>query len=145
MPKQLFASHADTTIDRVRETYAERGEQYGDTWGLAPFLALKATLRRAGIVFEERDLRSIAAAVLVDIKYARLIGGYKDDSIIDGIAYSALWAEEMKQSRPSIPADAVLKNVCNLDAQCVKCGAALIGKDFKKVPVVSELYCDKCF
>jgi hypothetical protein len=93
--KPLFEHHADKTLDRVRETYACRGTQYGNTWKNMQWLALKATLRKFDIVAPDDKLRAIGAAALCDVKYQRLEGGYKDDTVVDGIAYNALWAEEM--------------------------------------------------
>lgn len=97
MTKPIFETFADATLNRVRGTYATRGTEYGDTWRNAQWLALKATRDQLGLNIPDSALRAVAAAVLVDVKYQRLEGGFKDDSIVDGIAYSALWAEEMQQ------------------------------------------------
>lgn len=91
----LFESNADKTLDRVRGTYATRGGEYGDTWRDAQLLAMKAVARRLGLSIPDSAFRPLAAACLVDVKYQRLQGGYKDDSIIDGIAYAANLAQEM--------------------------------------------------
>jgi hypothetical protein len=100
-PKQpgphLFSSRCLATLKRATATYDERGDQYGDTWRNARFLALKAVLHKFGILVSPRFLRMIAAAVLVDTKYQRLEGGYKDDSIVDGINYQAFLAEEVRE------------------------------------------------
>lgn len=95
MNNPLFESHANATIERVRATYSQRGGEYGDTWRNCQWLALKAAARKLGVQIPDKFLTAIAAAVLVDVKYQRLEGGYKDDSVVDGIAYQALWAQEM--------------------------------------------------
>lgn len=101
MNRPIFETFADTTLNRVRGTYAQRGTEYGDTWAHCQWLALKATARELGVEIPDSKLRAIAAAVLVDVKYQRLEGGFKDDSVIDGIAYNSLWAEEMqRQAQP---------------------------------------------
>jgi hypothetical protein len=91
-PEPLFTSHADATLTRVADTYKQRGEQYGDTWRHNRHLALEAVLRTGNA-----NNTSIAAAVLLDVKYSRLLGGYKDDTLVDLIAYAALLAEEMRR------------------------------------------------
>lgn len=95
--RPIFETFADTTLNRVRGTYTQRGTEYGDTWAHCQWLALKATARELGVEIPDSKLRAIAAAVLVDVKYQRLEGGFKDDSVIDGIAYNSLWAEEMQR------------------------------------------------
>lgn len=97
MNKPVFETFANATIDRVKGTYEQRGTEYGDTWGNSQWLALKATCRKLGLQIPESKLRAVAAAVLFDVKYQRLEGGYKDDSVIDGMAYAGLWAEEMRR------------------------------------------------
>lgn len=92
-----FERLADATLARCRAVYAQRGASYGDTWLKTPFNALDAVTRKLGYVVERRHMRAIAAAVLVDIKYERLVGGYSDDSIVDGINYAAVLAEEMRE------------------------------------------------
>lgn len=97
MTKPIFETFADATLNRVRGTYATRGTEYGDTWRNAQWLALRATRDKLGLNIPDSMLRAVAAAVLYDVKYQRLEGGFKDDSVVDGIAYGALWAEEMQQ------------------------------------------------
>lgn len=89
----VFSEYADATLARVRATYAERGGQYGDTWREAKFNNLRAVLKLCGVTLGNPELRAIAAASLVDVKHSRMIGGYKEDNLIDGIAYGALLVE----------------------------------------------------
>lgn len=91
----LFEHHADATLERVRATYAQRGKEYADTWRDAQFLAMQATAKQLGLKLDTDQCRKLAAAAFVDMKYSRLSGGYKDDSVVDGIAYQALWCELM--------------------------------------------------
>lgn len=93
----IFETYADLSFGRVRATYAQRGTEYGDSWRNCQWLAMKATCRRLGITIPEEFLRALAVAALYDVKYQRLEGGYKDDSVIDAMAYGGLWAEEMRR------------------------------------------------
>lgn len=89
--KPLFELYADATLDAVRGTYAQRGTEYADTWAVLNPLAVKAVMAKFGIPEPPiGQLKAIIAAALVDVKYQRIGGGYKEDSLIDGIAYSAL-------------------------------------------------------
>lgn len=96
--KALFSEYATETLEQVQKTFEERGSSYGDTWRDCQWLALKATAKQLDVTLPEAAIRALAAAVMVDIKYARLMGGYKEDSPVDGIAYQALWVGEMKRS-----------------------------------------------
>jgi hypothetical protein len=99
----IFETYADLSFGRVRATYAQRGTEYGDSWRNCQWLAMKATCRKLGIDVPERLLRALAVAALYDVKYQRLEGGYKDDSVIDAMAYGGLWAEEMRRlEKPEI-------------------------------------------
>ncbi len=91
----LFDSNAKATLGRVSEIFQQRGGEYGDTWRDCQWLAIKAVSRKLGLNLTHDQCRKIAAAALFDVKYQRLQGGYKDDSIIDGIAYGANLAAEM--------------------------------------------------
>ncbi len=91
----LFDSNAKATLGRVSEIFQQRGGDYGDTWRDCQWLAIKAVSRKLGLNLTHDQCRKIAAAALFDVKYQRLQGGYKDDSIIDGIAYGANLAAEM--------------------------------------------------
>lgn len=91
----LFAELTKPTLERCANIFNERGGQYGDTWRECQFLALKAVARELGITIIDDHCRAIALAALVDVKYIRLLGGYSDDSLIDGINYSAALAQEM--------------------------------------------------
>jgi len=95
-PPNLFKENAVATLAQVHETFCQRGGEYGDTWRNCQWLAVKAVARRLGITLTTEQARKIAAAVLVDVKYQRLEGGYKEDSLIDGIAYEANLVAEMK-------------------------------------------------
>ena len=93
----LFEEYATETLEQVIKTFHERGSTYSDTWAECQWLALKATAKKLKIALPDDALRAIGASVMVDVKYWRLLGGYKEDSPVDGIAYSALWVAEMKR------------------------------------------------
>ncbi len=100
----LFESNACASIKRVIDTFTQRGAEYGDTWRNSQHLMLRAVFKRFGVVVPDSILNAIACAVLVDVKVQRTEGGYKDDSLIDLIAYAAFLAEEMRQFDPVSPA-----------------------------------------
>lgn len=95
MSKPLFEERADRTLDKVRAVYAQRGGEYADTWRTCRFLAMKATAKKLGLVIPDEYCRALATAAFYDMKYERLSGGYKDDSVIDAIAYGSFWIDEM--------------------------------------------------
>lgn len=93
--KPTFESFADATLAKVRATYGQRGVEYADSWNIetfhSPFTDLviqqnantKSGLTNAGLK------RLLAAAALCDVKLSRMSGGYKEDTLIDLIAYIA--------------------------------------------------------
>lgn len=95
----LFETNVLPILSEVIDTFTERGTQYADTWKNCRWLALIATLRKIGDRFhyDIEELRAISAAALVDIKYSRLEGGYKEDSAIDAIAYYPNWVAQMRK------------------------------------------------
>lgn len=94
LPK--FEENAHATLKRVEAVFTERGREYGDTWRNCQFLAMKAVARKFDTTIPLWLFRALATAALVDMKYQRLEGGYKDDSMIDGIAFSLYLAEEIR-------------------------------------------------
>lgn len=95
--KPAFEQNADASLARAKAIYAQRGSEYADTWGHCQFLAMKAVAKQLGIKIDEKYFRALATAAFVDMKYQRLEGGYKDDSVMDGMAYAAFLAEEMRK------------------------------------------------
>lgn len=93
----LFDLNASETLQRVEKIFCQRGAEYGDSWRHAQWLAIKATAKTMGVTLDTEQARKIAAAALVDVKYQRLEGGYKEDTVDDGIAYNANWAALMKR------------------------------------------------
>ena len=94
--KPLFEERALATAERAQAIYAGRGTQYGDTWRECQFLKMKACARELGVEIPDKFMRALATAAFCDMKYWRLLGGYHDDSIIDGINYDSFLAEEMR-------------------------------------------------
>ena len=95
--RPLFETHALATIQRSVETFAGRGLEYGDTWKDCQFVTMKAVAKELGCDIAPAHFRALATAAFVDMKYWRGLGGYKDDSLVDGINYQAFLAEEMRQ------------------------------------------------
>lgn len=86
-----FTRSADAGIDEIRGTYAERGDQYGDTLEHCEFLALRAAASKfVGIKLSKDQTRILAMAALVDVKHERFRGGWKRDHLVDGGAYGAV-------------------------------------------------------
>ncbi len=94
----LFDQRVTATLARCTDTFRSRGDQYGDTWRDCQHLALRAILFTMwGIKLSDTQCRALASAVLVDVKYQRLEGGYTEDHLIDGINYQAFLADEMRE------------------------------------------------
>lgn len=94
--QQLFEQRASATLKRVASIFCQRGTEYSDTWKEAQFLKMKAVAKKLGAVIPNDAYRAIACAAFCDMKYSRLAGGYKEDSIDDGIAYDAFLADEVR-------------------------------------------------
>jgi len=92
----LFEKNARKTLKDTIKVFEQRGGSYGDSYKIDQHLALKAILKKFNVEVDDRILNAIQAAVLVDTKYSRLVGGYKEDSIVDMLAYGAFLVEEMK-------------------------------------------------
>lgn len=97
MNQPLFNAQTLTTIERARAIFEGRGTEYGDTWRDCNFIQMKAVAAALGCNIDPEHFRALATAAFVDMKYWRSLGGYKDDSLIDGINYSAFLAEEMRK------------------------------------------------
>lgn len=80
------------------EVMGSRGMEYGDTWENNRWLAVIAVARQFDIHLSISAARAIGAAAMVDVKYSRLEGGYKDDSLVDGINYAANLVGEMRSA-----------------------------------------------
>lgn len=101
----IFEESANKTLDAVKATYSQRGQEYADSWHIDHMVTTltRATLGRFGAELTAEQIRLLQCAVLVDVKDSRLIGPWKPDSIVDGIAYRACYAslreeyEEQKQ------------------------------------------------
>lgn len=95
--KPTFETFAQATIDRATATFGQRGKEYGDSWANPHTNMLDAVANKLGVVIPQHAKRAVLLAVLVDVKYNRLCGGYKDDTVLDGINYNAALAEEMRR------------------------------------------------
>lgn len=97
MKTPLFEQRALTTLRRAEDVLKERGAQYGDTGAHCQFLTLRAVAKHLGCAIPEDAYRALATAALVDIKYQRMEGGYKQDHLEDGINYQAFLAAEVEE------------------------------------------------
>ncbi len=93
----LFEEHANATLDRVRQVFTQRGSEYSDTWRTCRFHTMKAVAKELGCEIEPDHFRALATAAFVDMKQERVSGGYKEDSLVDDIAYKAFLVEEMRR------------------------------------------------
>lgn len=91
--KMTFERCADAALDKVHAIYAQRGGEYQDSWatGNSCFAVTKATLKRFGIELSADQMRLIQLASLIDVKDSRLQGPWTPDSIVDGLAYRAVY------------------------------------------------------
>jgi hypothetical protein len=116
----LFEQRCNATFSAAKRIFRERGDQYGDTWRHSQHLALKAVLEKLYEIEPGNiECQALAAAVLVDVKYQRLEGGWNADHAHDAINYEAFLADAMRElthqplninpqtsSRPSCPYEA---------------------------------------
>lgn len=100
--KPNFEENADVTLGKVYGIYAQRGQQYADTWGTCRFTTMKAVADELGQRIDERCFRALASAAFVDMKQERMSGGWKEDNMIDGIAYGAYLAEEVAKVKRAL-------------------------------------------
>lgn len=94
--KPTFERLADSTIQEVTATYAQRGAQYGDSWAGSQWNTVGALCNQFQVQIPGHLLRAFALAFLVDVKYNRHKGGFKRDTLIDSIAYQAALAQEVE-------------------------------------------------
>ena len=94
--KPKFESNADATLDRVRATYSQRGGEYSDTYATCRYYKMRSVAKELGYEISDAHFRALSVAGLCDMKDERLSGGWKEDSMIDGIAYDAFLVEEMR-------------------------------------------------
>lgn len=102
----VFESGANKTLDAVKATYSQRGQEYADSWATANMVATftRSTLAAFGITLTDEQVRLLQCASLVDIKDSRMIGPWKSDSAVDGIAYRAFYTalrEEYEKGEPA--------------------------------------------
>lgn len=95
--RPLFEQRATRTFDEATAVFKERGTQYSDTWRTCRFLTMKAIAKELGCSIDDRFYRALATAAFVDMKHERLMGGYKEDSLTDGINYAAFLVDEMRE------------------------------------------------
>jgi hypothetical protein len=95
---ELFTKLVTKRLGRAIDIAGERGDDYGDTLTNCQWLAMNSIAKKLGLDISRRDLRRLAMAALVDIKYQRFEGGYKEDHIDDGINYQACLAELENQA-----------------------------------------------
>lgn len=94
--KPTFERLADSTIQEVTATYAQRGAQYGDSWANSSWNTVNAVCGQLGVTIPPEFRRAIALAFLCDVKYNRHTGGFKRDTLIDSIAYQAALAQAIE-------------------------------------------------
>lgn len=92
-----FERTAELGHKKVRATYSQRGQEYGDTVQLNNWLILKGVMRELGFPEpSDQECRFIFGSAMLDVKYWRNLGGYKEDSIVDGNAYSSHFLGEIE-------------------------------------------------
>lgn len=97
-PNHEFNRAGNATLERCTAVSNQRGTEYLDTWALENQITTftVATLRAilgdeltSGLTGDE--LRLIKNAALIDVKDERMLGGFKEDTIDDGINYRAAY------------------------------------------------------
>lgn len=97
--KAWFNSVCELVDQEQNAIMQERGGQYGDSWGECQWLALRATMRKvSGPIDSPEICRAMALAALVDIKYQRLMGGYKEDTPQDLCNYLKGYVVAMREA-----------------------------------------------
>lgn len=92
-----FERSADAGHEQVRAVYHQRGGEYSDTLETNDWLAFRALAKKLlGVEVSKDQARLLSLASLVDVKYERLAGGWKDDSLTDGLAYGSALLGELK-------------------------------------------------
>jgi hypothetical protein len=113
-PKPTVSTHAfnravDSTLNRCLLISNQRGGEYQDTWSEANLRTafLDATLRGISeqqghhgtdvelIALTPAEKRLLIVAAMVDVKLSRMIGPWKDDTVLDAINYLAAYAAWM--------------------------------------------------
>lgn len=97
MTKPTFETYVEDTLNRATSICTQRGTEYKDSWANPSTKMLDAVCANLKVEIPEYAKRAIMLAVLVDVKYNRLDGGYKDDTILDSINYNAALAAEMQR------------------------------------------------
>lgn len=92
----LFQNNALTSLQRCQAIFTERGDEYGDSWRHCRFSTMRSVCEKFGIIVPDGMFRMVALAAMIDQKYSRQEGGYKDDSMLDGINYQLALAEEVR-------------------------------------------------
>jgi hypothetical protein len=89
-----FEKGIETILGEGVAIAKQRGGEYGDSWALGNLVSTftRSTLESFGIKVTDEQLRLIQMAALIDVKDARMIGPYKEDSVVDGINYRAVFA-----------------------------------------------------
>lgn len=96
-PQGRFERSADAGHEQVRAVYHQRGGEYSDTLETNDWLAFRALAKKLlGVEVSKDQARLLSLASLVDVKYERLAGGWKDDSLTDGLAYGSALLGELK-------------------------------------------------
>lgn len=91
-----FAAQAAMGLKEVSPIMQARGAEYGDPWETSQWTTLRAVSQRYGLTVSPQMARLLAAAALVDIKHERNSGGFKEDNLVDGVAYSLNLIGEVK-------------------------------------------------
>lgn len=109
----VFESGISAILGDSVKVSEQRGGEYGDSWALDNLVTTftRSTLESFGLHLSDEQVRLLQMASLIDVKDARLIGPYKEDSVVDGINYRAVFAylrrlyDAPKDASPAIDAN----------------------------------------
>lgn len=90
----VFEDAMDEILGEALVVAEQRGGEYADTWALYNVkpVFLMNLLREFGWTASTQQLREILAVSLIDVKDSRMLGAYKEDTVIDGVNYRAFYA-----------------------------------------------------
>ena len=103
----VFNRSAKPVLDECSATFTQRAGEYQDTWAIEnqESAFLDHVMAEFGLLLTKEQKRLVQLAVLIDVKDSRMLGPYKRDTIIDGIAYRAAFATVFEEYLAAESAD----------------------------------------
>lgn len=95
----VFEESAKRTAVKCEAIYGQRGGEYSDTWALEnqQTVFVDTVLRMLNLSLSAEAKRLLKLGALIDVKDDRMLGGFKEDSLIDGVNYRLVFNDLMLQ------------------------------------------------